>query len=91
MNYIAVPGSTVITISSAYLESLTEGKHQISINFDDGSVTMDFAIDPVDKSVTILAKTGDVGHFPIVGTIMVIFSAVILLFLFIDRKRRMNH
>ena len=52
---------------------------------------MDFAIDPVDKSVTILAKTGDVGHFPIVGTIMVIFSAVILLFLFIDRKRRMNH
>ena len=91
MNYIAVPGSTVITISSAYLESLTEGKHQISINFDDGSVTMDFAIDPVDKSVTILAKTGDVGHFPIVGTLMVIFSAVILLFLFIDRKRRMNH
>lgn len=91
MNYIAVPGSTVITISSAYLESLTEGKHQISINFDDGSVTMDFAIDPVDKSVTILSKTGDVGHFPIVGTLMVIFSAVILLFLFIDRKRRMNH
>jgi len=37
-DYTAVSGSTVITLSNAYLESLKEGRHEVLISFDDGEV-----------------------------------------------------
>lgn len=43
-DYTAVSGSTVITLSNAYLESLKEGTHEVRISFDDGEVKVSLNI-----------------------------------------------
>lgn len=43
-NYTAEPGSTRITLSSAYLETLDVGEHNVEIVFTDGSASAGFSI-----------------------------------------------
>ena len=91
-HYTAVRGSTVITLSNEYLESLSEGNHTFTVNFADGSVSLDISIDPAEKKVdNPQPKTGDVGHLPVVGILMVLSSAAVLVALQRDRKRRKTH
>ena len=44
-NYTAVSGSTVITLSGAYLKTLTEGTHTFEIVWTDGSASTQFTIE----------------------------------------------
>lgn len=91
-HYTAVRGSTVITLSNEYLESLSEGNHTFTVNFADGSVSLDISVDPAEKKAdNPQPKTGDVGHLPIVGILMVLSSAAVLVALQRDRKRRKTH
>lgn len=91
-HYTAARGSTVITLSNEYLESLSEGKHTFTVNFADGSVSLDISIDPAEKKAdNPQPKTGDVGNLPIVGILMVLSSAAVLVALQRDRKRRKTH
>lgn len=43
-NYAAKKGSTVITLKSAYLNTLKKGEHTITIHFDDGKAEGSFTI-----------------------------------------------
>lgn len=49
-NYAAKKGSTVITLKSAYLNTLKKGEHTITIHFDDGKA---------EGSFTVLAASSD--------------------------------
>ena len=44
LGYTAEEGSLILTLLPAYLESLREGSHDVSILFDDGTVTASFSI-----------------------------------------------
>ena len=44
LGYTAEEGSLILTLLPAYLESLGEGGHEVSILFDDGTVTASFSI-----------------------------------------------
>ena len=43
-NYTAVSGSTVVTLNTAYLETLTEGTHTLTMVYTDGEVSTNFTI-----------------------------------------------
>ena len=43
-NYSAKKGSTVITLKSAYLNTLKKGEHTITIHFEDGKAEGSFTI-----------------------------------------------
>ena len=54
--YTAMSGSTVITLTPAYLNSLTEGQHGIRVKFTDGSFSSTFTIERA--TTTALTITG---------------------------------
>ena len=90
-HYTAKPGSTVITLKNSYLESLSEGKHTITVNFDDGSVSMEITVQAADKKeVTLIPKTGETGCIAVLGVIMVFSAAGCLITLEREKKRRRN-
>ena len=49
-NYTVEEGSTVITFSAAYLDTLSPGKHEVTINYVDDSVS---------TSITIVGENGE--------------------------------
>ncbi len=60
-NYTKTKGSLVLTLKSAYLNTLTAGEHTVKISFTDGEVTTSLKIleptpTPTPKPVP---KTGD--------------------------------
>ena len=90
-HYTTAPGSTVITLKNSYLESLSEGKHTITVNFDDGSVSLEITVQAADKKeVTLIPKTGETGCIAVLGVIMVISAAGCLITLEREKKRRRN-
>ena len=44
VNYTAKSGSVIIELQPSYLETLSAGKHTLTVNFDDGSTTAEFTI-----------------------------------------------
>ena len=43
-NYSAEKGSVIVTLKSAYLETLSDGEHSLTTNFGDGAVTTHFLV-----------------------------------------------
>ena len=90
-HYTAKPGSTVITLKNSYLESLSEGKHTITVNFDDGSVSLEITVQAADKKeVTLIPKTGETGCIAVLGAIMILSAAGCLITLEREKQRRRN-
>ena len=82
--YTAKSGSTIITLNSDYLDSLAEGKHTLTVLWNDGSATAEFTVKP--KEVT--PPTGDdmnVGLMAVLAVISVMAAASVAL---IGKKRR---
>ena len=52
-NYTVVEGSTVLTFSSAYLDTLATGKHTVTLNYIDGSISTTLTI--LDKEDAVAA------------------------------------
>lgn len=59
-NYTAKSGSTVVTLKSAYLNTLKKGEHTITIHFDDGKAEGSFTI--LNASDDTNPNTGDNIH-----------------------------
>ena len=88
-HYTAKPGSTVITLKNSYLESLSEGKHTITVNFDDGSVSLEITVQAADKKeVTLIPKTGETGCIAVLGAIMILSAAGCVITLEREKRRR---
>ena len=63
-NYTAVSGSLKASLKADYMATLSEGKHTLKVNFDDGSVETTFTVakkatDNKSASDNNAAKTGD--------------------------------
>ena len=56
--YIAVPGSTVITLKKDYLITLSVGKHTLTIVYNDGECSTEFEI----KAASITSSTDSTGN-----------------------------
>lgn len=99
-NYTVKEGSTVVTLKAAYLETLSAGKHTISIVSATGTATTDFTIKAVsatstqDKSNT--ASTNDNKKSPNTGNESAVFFAVAgagamaLAVTLISKKKQLN-
>ena len=61
-DYIARPGSTVITLSSAVMERMAPGQHKIRVVFDDGSVEKALEVNASGTKSANAANTGDNSH-----------------------------
>ena len=57
-DYDAVSGSTVVTISVSYLETLNAGEYTVTITFDDGEVSTTFKV--TEDSKIESPETGEV-------------------------------
>ncbi len=59
-DYEAESGSTIITLKRAYLETLAEGKHTITVLYTDGSASGTFVIESIDSAAAHeMPDTGD--------------------------------
>ncbi|WP_138268424.1 X2-like carbohydrate binding domain-containing protein [Anaerofustis stercorihominis] len=56
-NYTVKSGSTIITLKPEYLNTLSVGKHTLTVIYTDGEVTGEFEI--LDKNKIITPETGD--------------------------------
>ncbi|MBR5712584.1 MAG: InlB B-repeat-containing protein [Lachnospiraceae bacterium] len=68
-DYDAVSGSTVVTISTSYLETLNAGEYAVSVVFDDGEVTTSFKV--TEDSKFDSPNTGEVSqvYVPVLAAI----------------------
>ena len=59
-SYSAAKGSLILTLKSAYLDTLREGEHKVTISFRDGSAEAALTIRRTgEPALTALPKTGD--------------------------------
>lgn len=67
-NYTVVEGSTVLTFASAYLDTLATGRHVVTLNFIDGSISTYLTIlDKDDAGAGNGSGTGISGRAPQTG------------------------
>ena len=90
-NYTAEEGSTIVTLNSAYLETLETGKHTIEIVSTDGSASTNFAVkansqpaDPTDP------QTGDGSMIYLWMLILAISAAGLSAMTVYSRKRKIK-
>ena len=85
-NYSSKEGSTIITLKSDYLNTLSVGKHTISINSTTGSASTEFIIEsnvvetPVkaeNKEEVKKVKTGDDEN--IIGVVLLLVGSLVVL------------
>ena len=82
-NYVSKEGSTIITLKSDYLNTLSVGKHTISINSTTGSASTEFIIEsnevetPENKQDVKKVKTGDDEN--IIGIALLLLGSLVVL------------
>ena len=76
-HYTAESGSTVITLKASYLDTLSTGKHTLTVVYTDGETSCEFNI--AAKSTT--PATGDNSHMMLWFSLMIVSCAAILVLL----------
>jgi len=84
-HYTVKSGSVILTFMGSYLETLSAGKHNIVINFDDASVATTLTIKA--NTVSDLVKTGEGQKTIIVGALMVVAAAGIIVSTKVMRRK----
>ncbi len=84
VDYTAVKGSTVVTLSANALERLEKGDHTLTIKFIGGEASTELEI--IEKVIEPIPQTGDVNVSLIVLTV-VTFAAALSLILIRSKKR----
>ena len=81
-DYTAVSGSTIVTIKPEFLETLSEGKHSVTLTFDDGEAA-------AVLNVMANQESPDTGIYDQTGIYAVIFTlAVTGIFVLLKHKKR---
>jgi len=60
--YTAWSGSTYVELSADYLNTLSDGPHELTVIFDDGIAVTDFTVDRDANKTQLLPQTGDNSH-----------------------------
>ena len=75
--YTATKGSTIITIKKDFLSTLSSGEHEVTVNFNDGSITAKVTIAAKTKTNTSVPSTGEVtGPAAYIGLAFVVAACV---------------
>ena len=61
-HYTAQSGSTIITLTADYVETLAAGEHTLTVRYTDGETSAHFTVMPVRED---LPQTGDGSHLMI--------------------------
>ena len=90
-NYTAVSGSTVITLKADYLQTLSVGKHTMTIVYNDGECNTELEIKAASTTTGEITnpQTGD--NIIIFSIIFVIVLTGILVIFIINKKRVKNN
>ena len=83
-DYTAVAGSTIVTLKKEFLDTLTNGKHSVTICFNDGEAVGSFTVELPGN-----ATTGDTSN-PTLLIVLVVVSAVgivVVILLLLPKKR----
>ena len=86
-NYTAVSGSTVITLKADYLQTLSVGKHTLTIVYNDGECNTEFEIKAIGEITN--PQTGD--NIIIFSIIFVIALTGIVATCIISKKKVKNN
>jgi len=81
-NYDKVEGSTIITLKTAYLETLSIEVHIVKLAYDDGSAQMNLTVLSADKTSSNSARIW------IIAAILVCVMSVSLIWFFMAHKKR---
>ena len=75
--YTATKGSTIITIKKDYASTLSAGEHEVTVNFNDGSITAKVTIAAKANTNTNLPATGEVtGPVTYIGLTLIAAASV---------------
>ncbi|MEG2345560.1 MAG: hypothetical protein RSB81_06425, partial [Anaerovoracaceae bacterium] len=80
-------GSTIVTISSEYMDTLSNGKHTVSIYSTTGTATATFTVKGEESLNPI---TGDSGNMPLWISLLFISGGALLLFGISKKRRKVN-
>lgn len=85
-NYTAASGSTVITLKASYLETLSVGKHTISVKYPDGAANGTFTVEkaPTNGSAT----TGDAVNLTLLAVLLIASAAGIVTTVSVKGKKQ---
>ncbi|MEG2323040.1 MAG: leucine-rich repeat protein, partial [Anaerovoracaceae bacterium] len=80
-------GSTIVTISSEYMDTLSNGKHTVSIYSTTGTATATFTVKGEESLNPI---TGDNGNMPLWISLLFVSGGALLLFGISKKRRKVN-
>ena len=86
-NYTAVSGSTVITLKPEYLETLSVGKHTLTVKYIDGQTSGEFEI--LNKVQSSTPVTGDSSNI-ILWLVLLFVSGSVIGIMELKRKKQIN-
>ncbi len=86
-HYTAESGSTVITLKASYLDTLSAGKHTLTVVYTDGETSCEFTI--AAKSAT--PATGDDSNIMLFGSMFTMSLAAIVVLLLASKKRKQEN
>lgn len=86
-NYTVKSGSTIITLNSAYLNTLSVGKHTLTVVYSDGKASAEFEV--LKKAESNIANTYDSSN--IILWIVLLFVAGTILVTMAIKKQKLNN
>lgn len=103
-NYTAVSGSTVITLKANYLNTLSVGKHKLTVVYNDGVCSADFEVKAASGQIILIdpsqpaepaepqsnPNTGDNSMMWLCIALLVVSGTCMAAFLIHNRKNSMS-
>ena len=84
-NYTVKSGSTIITLKPDYLDTLSVGKHTLTVIYTDGETSGEFEI--LKKAESTTPGTGDSSNIMLWATLLLISGGVLSAVIYTKRKR----
>lgn len=76
--YTAWAGSTYVELSAGYLNTLSDGQHELTVIFDDGIAVTGFTVNRDANKTQLLPQTGDRSHLALWLAVLTMAGAVML-------------
>lgn len=74
--YTVTSGSTIVTFTSEYVKTLKAGGHAVTVNFTDGSATVNVEVKDVASDTAEVVKSPKTGEsFPVAVCVMMVLAA----------------
>ncbi|MCF0145421.1 MAG: InlB B-repeat-containing protein [Eubacterium sp.] len=86
--YEAAPGSTVITLKSAFLETVSVGAHSFEIVWDNGSAATSITVTDITPTPTSAPSGGNTGIWIALIILIVVFVIILIVMIRLKKSRK---